>query len=281
MNKISLAYSPDTDDAFMVYALKDHKIDWRSYEFEFISGDIQELNAKALEGSYDITAISVAAYPHIQTEYDLLPIGASIGQNFGPAIVVKEDSQIKNVTDLENLKVALPGQHTSAFMAAMDVMPSLTSVHLPFDHIGPAILKGDVDAGVLIHELQLNCEDSGLRKIGNLGSLWHQKYELPLPLGAIAIRKSLGTEAIEELLSIYRESIQYAFENKDLVMSIASQWAKEGLDQSLTDRYLEMYVNEDSLELSPQVRDGMSQLYACGHAHGISPAVDLTQAIRG
>lgn len=273
---ISLAYSPDTDDAFMVYALKEKKIDWQGLDFEFISADIQKLNQATLAGKYDVSAISIALFPAIKDDYELLPIGASVGDKFGPVVVCAgERSDLVKLSDLEARRVAMPGVNTSAFFAASELLPNCQWVEMPFDEIEPAIKTGAVDAGILIHELQINYENFGLRKLVDLGQLWDDKFSLPLPLGGIVIRKSLAAELKSTLLDLYRSSIKYAFAHQELVLAQASEWAKEGLDASLSEKYISMYVNHDSLDLSPAVQQGIRELFRCGYKNGLCPSVDF------
>jgi len=269
MRKISVAYSPDTDDAFMVYAMKEGLIDCRGYEFEFITGDIQKLNEDALTETYDVTAISMAAYPSMADKYLMMTIGASIGDEFGPAIVVAKDSPIEFVEDLREQKVAVPGKNTSAFFAAMDLFGPFNPEYCRFDAIEGKIKSGEVTGGILIHEPQLDCELLGLKKIGDLGKLWHQKYQLPLPLGANAIRRELGTEMIAELNAIYKESIEYALANRKSTIEKASESAVVGLPYEMADKYIDQYVNERSLDLQKDVLNGIEVLFAAGTKNGL------------
>jgi 1,4-dihydroxy-6-naphthoate synthase len=260
----------------MIYALKDKLIEWEGFEFEFISADIQQLNEKATREAYDVTAISMALYPSIHQSYDMLPIGASIGDKFGPVVVTKKNNTaIESIESLAGKKVAVPGKHTSAYFAASELLPRCEWVPLPFDEIESSIQSGSVDAGILIHELQLNFESFSLKKICDLGSLWNNKYQLPLPLGGIVIRKSLPIEVKKSVLEKYRESIEYAFANRDAVLAKASEWAKEGLDKELSEKYIDMYVNHDSLQLTTNVRRGIAQLFECGFNHGLCDQVEF------
>lgn len=279
MTPISIAYSPDTDDAFMVYALKEKLVDWKGYTFEFVSGDIQNLNEKALEAVYDVTAISMALFPSIREKYNLLPIGASIGDRFGPVVVVRDGSWISDISEIQNKRIAIPGKQTSAFFAASELLPANEWVAMPFDEIEPAIRQGQVDGGILIHELQINYESFGLRKLADLGQLWHSRFDLPLPLGGIAIRKNLPDPTKKQIHSIYRSSIEYAFTHREEVLRKASEWAKEGLDAELSEKYIEMYVNEDSLALRPSVQEGIKTLFNCGFKNGLCEEFSFSNAM--
>jgi 1,4-dihydroxy-6-naphthoate synthase len=279
MRKLSLAYSPDTDDAFMVEALRTGRIKTPGIEWEFYSADIQELNQAARYGKYDVTAISVAAFATIQDKYLLMPVGASIGQGFGPAIVVNHASPIKRLAELRGKRIAVPGLQTSAMLAAQTLLENFEPVPCAFDEIENAVQNGKVDAGILIHELQLTYADRGLRSLGNLGALWKDRFQLPLPLGANAIRKSLGSTLVSTINTSYRESIEYALAHRTEFVERAGQLAKEGLDSTLGNRYIEMYVNQDSLDFSSDVLKAMKLMFDNGAAAGFIPPVNLTDSI--
>lgn len=279
---ISIAYSPDTDDAFMVQAMRSGHVDLRGLTFTYTSADIQVLNEAAFSGVYDVTAISVAAYPAIASDYLMMPVGASIGDNFGPALVVKADATITEVEHLVGKRIAVPGRQTSAFFAASGLIGppgSFTAVPMPFFDIGPAVARGDVDAGILIHELQIDCERHGFRKLGDLGKLWYQRYALPLPLGANAIKRDLGTEAIATITAIMRESIEVGLANRDSTLREALALSGADLSHHLGDRYISMYVNDRSLRMEGDVRTAMAKLFAIGAAHGLCPTIDADTAI--
>jgi 1,4-dihydroxy-6-naphthoate synthase len=277
--KISLAYSPDTDDAFMVYAIQHKLINLRGFEFHLESLDIQVLNHAALSATYDITAISMAAYPEIRNTYFLMPVGSSIGDQFGPAIVVRKSSEITSVPMLAGRKIATPGSQTSAFYAGKSVLPDFTPIHLSFSEIENAVVNGTADAGILIHEPQLLEEFQDLRKIADLGTLWHQQCGLPLPLGGNAIRRSLGPEAIAELTAIYKESIEYALAHRMETIAKASAAAIAGLPLNLADKYIDQYVNHRSLRLDDDVRQGLDALFAAGHAAGLCQPLACSEFI--
>jgi len=271
MQRITLAYSPDTDDAFMVQALRAGHVSHPEYEFDFYSADIQELNERARTGEFDITAISVAAYPTMMHEYALIPIGASVGNGFGPALVVMNDSKIDNLDALSGKRIAVPGLQTTACLSAKVLLPTFTAVPALFDEIEGVIKRGEVDAGILIHELQLRPESSGLRKLTNLGSLWQSRYSLPLPLGANAIRKSLGETVCTDLVDLYRKSVEYGLKHRQDTLRDASAAAKHGVNLELSDEYIDMYVNQDSLHFSKSVLTSMQILFTEGAQMGLWP----------
>jgi 1,4-dihydroxy-6-naphthoate synthase len=279
MRKLSLAYSPDTDDAFMVEALRTGLVTTPGIEWEFYSADIQELNQAARYSRYDVTAISVAAYATIQNEYLMMPVGASIGQGFGPAIVVRNDSSIMKLDELHNKRIAVPGLQTSAMLAAQALLESFEPIPTAFDQIEALVQSKAVEAGILIHELQLSYSSRGLRSLGNLGALWRDRFQLPLPLGANAIKRSLGSELISVINAAYRSSIEYALAHRVEFVERAGHLAKEGLDAELGNKYIEMYVNQDSLNFSDDVLKAMKLMFDNGAAAGFIPPVNLTESI--
>lgn len=276
--KISVAYSPDTDDAFMVHAMRAGLVDTRGFHFTFVSADIQELNEQALQGTYDVTAISIAAYPAIAENYLLMPIGASIGDAFGPAIIVPEDSPFTEPSDLVGKRIAIPGRMTSAFFAARTLIGNFEEVPLPFSEISGAVRCGSVDAGILIHELQLDCERHGFRKLGDLGNLWHTRFALPLPLGANAIKRSLGPDVIRDVTRIMRESIEVGLEQRTETLKAALSQSGAHINLEDGDRYISMYVNHRSLAFAKDVRSAVSKLLGEGVASGLCPVYDDTRA---
>jgi 1,4-dihydroxy-6-naphthoate synthase len=276
--QISIAYSPDTDDAFMVHALRQRHVDWEEFDFTFTVGDIQELNDAARQGVYDITAISVGAYPNLRDHYLLMPVGASIGDEFGPAIVTRPDSS-QRLQDLAGRRIAIPGLNTSAHIAAQCLFGPFTPLPMYFMEIREAVISGRVDAGILIHELQLDPASEGLRKISDLGRLWHDRFRLPLPLGANAIRRSLPAPVIAALTKIYRKSIEVGLANRDstIASAVHAAAARENLDTTKGDRYISMYVNHRSLEFQDDVLAGIRELFDQGSKLGLFTALDLSE----
>jgi len=275
---ISIAYSPDTDDAFMVEAMRAGRIDTRGYTFTYRAADIQELNEAAGSGTYDVTAISIAAYPSLAKDYLLMPIGASIGDEFGPAVVTRPDSPVMDVSELAGRRIAVPGLATSAYFAATGLIGAFTAVPMHFMKIGPAVLAGDVDAGILIHELQLNCGERGLLKLADLGRLWGSRFNLPLPLGANAIKRDLGAAVIADVTSIMRQSIEVGLATRDETLKSALKHSGADLDLSLGDQYISMYVNDRSLGFKSDVRRAVTTLFSLGSAAGLCPPCDAETA---
>jgi len=260
----------------MIHALKERMVDWGNYEFSFAIGDIQELNDAAKNERFDITAISVGAYPQLKNKYLLMPIGASVGDKFGPAVVTSPTSTL-DFSGLRNRSIAVPGLSTTAHIAAQSLFGPFTPVPMHFMQIKDAVLSGAVDAGILIHELQLDPESEGLRKIGDLGSLWFERHQLPLPLGANAIKRSLGKETIEALSKIYKQSIEMGLKNRmqTLNSAVNSAVARDSLNLEKGDRYISMYVNDNSLDFQDEVLRGIDLIFRHGHAFGYFPATDV------
>jgi 1,4-dihydroxy-6-naphthoate synthase len=270
---ITLAHSPDSDDAFMFYALATNKIDTGDLEFEHVLKDIQTLNEQARQGIYDVTAISFHAYAYIADKYVLLPHGASIGDNYGPIVVANEKL---DPSDLSNVKIAVPGTLTSAFLALRIRNPDFKYEVVPFDQIIEAVTEGRCDAGLLIHEGQLFYHNLGLHKVLDLGEWWHEHTNgLPLPMGGNAIRRDLGVETIKEVSGLLKESIQYSLDNREDALQYAMQFARD-MDPALADRFVSMWVNELTLDYGERGREAVQRLLVEGHERGIIPhSVDV------
>lgn len=237
---IRLAHSPDSDDAFMFYGLATGKVPTGDIRFEHELCDIESLNRRALEGELDVTAISFHAYAHLAETYALLPHGASFGDGYGPVLVSREPLAPEA---LEGLRVAVPGLLTTAFLALKLYRSDFAPVVMPFDAIGPAVLAGEVPAGLLIHEGQLTFQEEGLHAVVDLGVWWKGRTGLPLPLGGNAIRKSLGPDLVAEVARLLGEGIEYSLAHREEALDYAMQFGR-GLDRARADRFVGMYVNE-------------------------------------
>ena len=252
---ITLAHSVDADDAFMFYALANGKIDTGALSFRHELCDIETLNRKAIDMVYDVTAISFAAYPYIAKSYALLSVGASVGDKYGPVVVAK-----KNLSTLKGKVIAVPGTLTTAFLTLKLYERDFTHKVVAFDKIPEVVSRGQVDAGVLIHEGQINYDSFGLHKIVDLGEWWWNQTKLPLPLGGNAIKMTLGNEVAQNVQEIIRKSIRYALGNKDEVLNYAMKFARN-LDKSRTDKFVGMYVNDFTIELGSSGRQALEILY--------------------
>ncbi|HEX8473087.1 MAG TPA: MqnA/MqnD/SBP family protein [Pyrinomonadaceae bacterium] len=264
---ISIAHSPDSDDAFMFYALATNKFDTGELEFTHVLEDIQTLNEKAMRGVYDVTAISFHAYAYIADKYVLLPHGASIGDNYGPIVVAREQYKTE---DLSRLRIAVPGTLTSAFLALRILCPNFEYEVVPFDQIIEAVQDGRCDAGLLIHEGQLFYQKMGLHKVVDLGEWWHEWKGLPLPMGGNVIRRELGTETIRRVSQYLHESIRYSLEHRADALGYAMQFARD-MDSELADRFVGMWVNDLTLDYTARGRTAVQQLLDEGATRGIIP----------
>ena len=269
---ITVAHSPDSDDAFMFYALATNKLDTGQIQFEHVLQDIQTLNEEAKRGTYEVTAISFHAYAYVADKYLLLPHGASIGDNYGPVLVSRQPTL---PSEISNLKIAVPGTLTSAFLALRIYNPDIRYEVVPFDQIIEAVETGRCDAGLLIHEGQLFYEAMGLHKILDLGEWWHEKTGLPLPMGGNAIRRDLEPETIRQVSHYLRESIKYSLDNREDALQYAMQFARD-MDPELADRFVAMWVNERTLDYDDRGREAVHRLLADGFSCGIIPhSVDV------
>lgn len=251
----------------MFYALATNKLDTGRIQFEHVLQDIQTLNEEATRGKYEVTAISFHAYAYVADKYILLPHGASIGDNYGPILVSR---QPLSATEIPNLKIAVPGTLTSAFLALRIFDSKFRYEVVPFDQIIAAVQDGSCDAGLLIHEGQLFFESMGLHKILDLGEWWHERTGLPLPMGGNAIRRDLDTGVIQEVSEYLRASINYSLSNREDALQYAMQFARE-MDPELADRFVAMWVNERTLDYGERGREAVQRLLAEGHEAGVIP----------
>lgn len=264
---ITVAHSPDSDDAFMFYGLATNKLDTGDLGFSHVLKDIQTLNEEAFRGTYDVTAVSFHAYAYIADKYILLPHGASIGDNYGPVLVSREPAK---AADISSLKIAIPGELTSAFLALRIFNPDFQYEVVPFDKIIETVQTGRCDAGLLIHEGQLFYESIGLHKILDLGEWWHERTGLPLPMGGNAIRRELGPEIIRLVSNCLRESIRYSLANREDALEYAMQFARD-MDSSLADRFVTMWVNDLTLDYTDRGREAVQRMLTEGFERGIIP----------
>ena len=272
---ISIAHSPDSDDAFMFYGLATNKIRVPGYRFTHTLCDIETLNQRAQnEAFYDVTAISFHAYPYLQQNYALMGCGGSVGEGYGPMVV---SSKPLAPEDLGKIKVAVPGTLTTAYLALKIFNPALETVTVPFDRIIPEILAGNYDAGLIIHEGQLTYSSSGLYKVLDLGVWWRETTGLVLPLGGNAIRRSLGADSMRIVTKAVHDSIQHALDHREQALEYAMQFARD-LDARLANRFVSMYVNDRTLDYGPDGRQAIRKLLDLGHERGIisiAPQVDF------
>jgi len=267
--EITVAHSPDSDDAFMFYGLATGKVRTPGLRFTHTLSDIETLNRKAMqgEGAYDVTAISFHAYPYIQEHYALLPSGGSVGEGYGPMIVAKRAYSEESI---QRKRVAVPGTLTTAYLVLNLFAPGIETDVVPFDQIIPEILEGKHEAGLIIHEGQLTYNRSGLYRVLDLGAWWRKTTGLPLPLGGNAIRRSLGAALMSRVAGALRDSIQYALDHREEALNYAMQFARD-LDTRSADKFVGMYVNQRTLDYGPDGREAVRRLLAMGHEAGIIP----------
>ncbi|HEX6279687.1 MAG TPA: MqnA/MqnD/SBP family protein [Pyrinomonadaceae bacterium] len=264
---ITVAHSPDSDDAFMFYGLATNKLETEGLKFEHTLKDIQTLNEDAKNGVYDVTAISFHAYAYVSDKYALLPHGASIGDKYGPIVVAKEP---RTPDEIANMKIAIPGELTSAFLALRLFSSKFEYVVYPFDQIIEAVQKGKVDAGLLIHEGQLFYKELGLDKVLDLGEWWYEKTGLPLPMGGNAIKRDLGADLMKRVSRQLHRSIMYSMENREDALQYAMQFARD-MAPEVADRFVAMWVNELTLDYGERGKEGVRRLLDEGYKAGIIP----------
>ena len=265
--KITVAHSPDSDDAFMFYGLASGAVSTGGFDVEQVLADIETLNRAAFEGRYEVTAVSFHAYAQLVDRYALLPHGASMGDRYGPIVVARPDGP----KEVKGARVAIPGTLTTAYLVLQLFEPDFDYTVLPFDEIQPAVLAGEAEAGLLIHEGQLTYADDGLCKLIDLGEWWaHQTDGLPLPLGCNIIRRDLGKEKMRRVSKMLHESIAYALLHRSEALEYAGQFGR-GLDAARTDRFVGMYVNELTLDYGARGRAAVARLFDDAFARKLIP----------
>ena len=268
VTEISVAHSPDSDDAFMFYGLATSKVRVPGLRFTHNLTDIETLNRRAIsDAPYDLTAISFHAYPYLQEEYTIMNTGSSFGEGYGPMLVA---TRRYTVDEIKKLRIAIPGELTTAYLTLKLFCPEIETAVVDFDKIIPAVVAGEYDAGLLIHEGQLTYAREGLAKVLDLGQWWREETGLPLPLGGNAIRRSLGASTMESVNEALRLSIHHALDHREEALAYAMQFARD-LDPSLASRYIGMYVNDRTLDLGNDGREAIRRILAMGHERGIIP----------
>lgn len=268
VQEISIAHSPDSDDAFMFYGLATNKVRVPGYKFNHTLTDIETLNQKAIkEAFYDVTAISFHAYPYLQDNYALMACGGSVGEGYGPMIV---SSRKLSLSQVRKVRIAVPGTLTTAYLALKLFSPEVETAVVPFDKIIPAVAAGEFEAGLIIHEGQLTYANDGLIKLLDLGQWWREQTSLPLPLGGNAIRRSLGTETMLVTTNALRDSIQHALDHREEALTYAMQFARD-LDAALANRFVGMYVNERTLNYGDDGKEAIRKLLEMGYDRGFIP----------
>ena len=267
VREIKLAHSPDSDDAFMFYALATHKLSTPGYKYTHVLSDIQTLNEAALTETYDVTALSFAAYPSLRDKYVLLQCGASFGENYGPIVVAARSMKGHEIA---GKRVAVPGLKTSAYLTLKLFEPNFEAVVTPFDKILEAVKNEVVDAGLLIHEGQLLFPQLGLYRVVDLGVWWHEQTGMPLPLGGNAVRRALGPEIGRHIARTIRDSVEYGLEHREEALNYAMQFARE-MDPDLADKFVGMYVNKWTLGYGDRGKQAVRTFIERGTAAGHLP----------
>jgi 1,4-dihydroxy-6-naphthoate synthase len=275
---LTLGHSPDPDDAFMFWALAHHKIPTGEYAFEHILQDIQTLNERAMRGELHITAISIHAYAYVLDKYALLPAGSSMGDDYGPMVVTRQDSGL-TLADLKGTKIAIPGTMTTAYLALRLILQSEFDYEvIPFDQIIPRVADGSFEAGLIIHEGQLSYPQQGLKLLLDTGQWWKKETGLPLPLGGNAIRRDLGDERMSEINKILLHSIRHGLEHRQEALEYALNYARD-MGADTADRFVGMYVNDYTLDYGEQGRKAVRLLLDMGAEAGILPKVKTLQFV--
>jgi 1,4-dihydroxy-6-naphthoate synthase len=267
---IHVAHSPDSDDAFMFYALAEGKLDTGNLAYVHELSDIESLNQRALRSELEVTAVSIHAYAYLWKNYALLGSGSSMGDGYGPRLVSKLACPADPRAALRGKRVAVPGKLTTAYLALQLYQPECTAVVVPFDEIEDAVHRGDVDVGLLIHEGQLTYVDTGLHLWADLGEWWLKESGLPLPLGGNAVRRDLGPEVTAQIARDLRASIVYALEHRKPALAHAKQFNR-GIGDERTDTFVGMYVNQWTVDYGPRGRRAVQLLLDRAHEAGIIP----------
>ncbi|PYT96426.1 MAG: ABC transporter substrate-binding protein [Acidobacteria bacterium] len=271
--EIKLAHSPDSDDAFMFYALATHKLSTPGYKYTHVLSDIQSLNEAALAETYDVTAISFAAYPELRNKYVLLDCGASFGEGYGPVVV---SPRALKPQELAGKRIGVPGLKTSAYLSLKLFEPNFEPVAMPFDKIIDAVQNNLVEAGLLIHEGQLFFPEKGLHKVIDLGIWWQEQTGLPLPLGGNAVRRALGPKLGRQIAKTIRDSVSYGLEHREEALNYAMQFARE-MDAELADQFVRMYVNKWTLGHGEKGKQAVKELIVRGTNAGLLPGPPIVE----
>jgi 1,4-dihydroxy-6-naphthoate synthase len=275
--KISLAHSPDSDDAFMFYGLASGNVPSPGLEIEHVLSDIETLNRRAMEGTHEITAISFHAYPHVAEKYRLMPCGGSIGDGYGPLLVAQKELA---PGDVNGLVVAVPGTLTTAYLTLKLFAPQARTRVVAFDKVFDEVREGRADVALVIHEGQLTFAGAGLQKVVDLGVWWKEQTGLPLPLGGNAVRRDLDPELAKRLTSLVRETVRYSLAHREQALEYAMRFAR-GMETGIADRFVGMWVNEMTIDTGERGKRAVQELLDRGHAAGIIPkrvTVDWVEA---
>ena len=274
---LTIAYTPDSDDAFYYFALETGRVPLPGYRAEFHREPMSVLNRRAQTGQYDLTAISSVLYPQVAHRYAILSTGTSVGRGYGPVLV---SAKYHDVAELRGRRVGVGGIPTTGWFLLRWLCPEAIPIDVPFDRIGEAIAAGDLDAGVMIHEELLFYPKLGLHRVADLGAEWCRQHNLPLPVGLNVIRRDLGERAMESLCTAVRRSLRYALRNISEALTWSSRFGR-GLEGQCTERFVEMFANDDSLRMATDVRRALAVLLREAADLGLAPAVSRLDIIEG
>ncbi|MEK7406314.1 MAG: MqnA/MqnD/SBP family protein [Acidobacteriota bacterium] len=274
--QIACAHSPDSDDAYMFYAMATRKIRSNLVALSYVLDSIESLNAKAREGRYELTAISYHAYPYVADRYVLMASGSSVGDGYGPTLVA---SAPLAAGELKGKRIAVPGTLTTAFLVLKLMEPDFEAVVTPFDAVLEALRERAVDLALVIHEGQLTFARGGFHKVADLGAWWKARFQLPLPLGANALKRSLAPEIQSECCRLMRESIRYALDHHEEALDYAMQFARD-MDPRLAEKFVGMYVNHYTLDCGELVPQAAQKLLDLGHEAGLIPGRVQVEFVR-
>ena len=272
---LSVGHTPDMDDAFMFYAIASGAIPMDGLRFTHVIADIETLNRRALQAELDLTAVSAASYPALSKDYWLLSVGSSVGQGYGPLVI---SAAPQSPQELAGRRIAVPGLQTTACLVLRLALPQCVPVAMGFEQVPEAVQRGEVDAGLVIHEWQLTYRDAGLLPVLDLGLWWQQETRLPLPLGLNVVKKALGRPTARRAATLLRDSILYAFAHQDDALAYAMRYGR-GTDAVRARQFIGMYVNEESLSLSRPCREALDVLYDRAHRAGLIPAAPRLSVI--
>ena len=265
--EIVSAHSPDSDDAFMFYGLATKKIRSPKLSFRHVLSDIESLNRKAMEGVYDLTAISYHAYPYVADKYVLMAAGSSIGDGYGPMVVALHPME---PDEIKGKRIAIPGTLTTAYLALKIFEPDIVPVSVPFDKILETVQAGGTDAGLIIHEAQLTYNKAGFHRVLDMGKWWKEKYSLPLPLGANVLRRALPEDVRSECCRMMKDSIQYALDNHAEALDYALQFARD-MEPRLAEKFVGMYVNHYTVDAGTVIPEAAQLMFDKGFEVGLIP----------
>ncbi len=273
MKPLKIGHSPDPDDAFMFYGFASQKVTIPGYEIDHVLDDIQSLNVRAMTGELPVTAISAHAYPYVADKYWIMKTGASMGEGYGPIIISKKFTTIAELEADPKAVIAQPGKLTTANLLLRSWFGHIPSVEMAFDKIIEAVIAGEVDAGLLIHEGQITWQEYGLNKLADFGTIWEEKTGgLPLPLGLDCVRKDLGEDMARIVSQALRDSIKAAYDNEQASVEYALQWGR-GINAETGARFVKMYVNDVTIDMGARGKKALEYLYRLGADSGITPEV--------